>query len=106
MTLLDERSTYRLNPDGVAVLLVYGAKLFPPAVGPDGSRRPGIRVTVDAHGTCLLEAVGYANHEAANLAICAAAQTCLDADLIVSFAPTWVDTADRSLARVVRRRPS
>lgn len=97
MTLLDEKSVTRLNPEGVAVLLVYGAKLFPPGQG-----RPGIRVTVDAQGTCLLEAVGYATEAAGEQAIEEAGQTCLDAGLVVTSAPRWVET--RYPALVVRRR--
>lgn len=102
MTLLDERLTNPLHPEGVSVLLVYGAKLHPPtAATPSTPARPGIRVTVDPHGTCLLEAVGYPDDAAANVAICAAAQTCLDAELVVSFTPTWMNVKH---ARIVRRR--
>jgi hypothetical protein len=99
MTLLDERTVSRLNPIGVAMLLVYGARLHPPRNG-----NPGIRVTVDGQGICLLEAVGYPDHAAGNLAICEAAQVCIDAGLVVSFVPRWVDTPDPHLARTVRRR--
>lgn len=98
MTALDERQVTALKPEGVSMLLVYGARLFPPRDG-----RPGIRVTVDKHGTCLLEAVGYDHRGDAIRAICEAAQTCIDSDLVVSFVPSWMKVDD-TLCRLVRRR--
>jgi hypothetical protein len=82
-----------MTETGMAILLVYGAKLFPPR---DGD--PGIEVMVDARGTVKLTAVGYPNHIAADHAITAAERTCLDADLEVSRLPD-------ARSRLVRRKP-
>lgn len=98
MTAVDERQVTALQPAGVSMLLVYGARLFPPKDG-----KPGIRVTVDKHGTCLLEAVGWPSLQQGLDAIKAAEQTCLDSDLIVSIPPSWMKV-DTGLSRLVRRR--
>jgi hypothetical protein len=83
MTDLDERVP--LTETGVNVLLVYGAKLFPPQNG-----KPGIRVTVDGKGGCLLEAVGYPCMTTADEALQEAGRTCIDAGLIVTALPKWL----------------
>ncbi len=84
--------------DRVELLLVFGAKIKPSREG-----RPGIRVTAGYHdGSVLLEAVGFPSGGAANVAICEAAQACLDAGLVVQFAPHRMSNFP---ARVVRRRP-
>jgi hypothetical protein len=93
MTDLDERVP--LTQTGVNVLLVYGAKLFPPQNG-----KPGIRVTVDGKGTALLEAVGYPCTTTADQALQQAALTCIDAGLIVTDSPAWLSRP----AIVVRKR--
>lgn len=89
-----------LTADGVAVLLVYGARI---KISKDD--RPGIRVTAGYHdGSVLLEAVGYASKwdgEAVE-AICDASQACLDAGLTVSFAPRRMSDFQ---ARIVQRSP-
>ncbi len=89
-----------LTADGVAVLLVYGAHV---KISKDG--RPGIRVTAGYHdGSVLLEAVGYDPSWGgdARKAINDAHQACVDAGLIVSFAPQRMSDFQ---ARIVRRRP-
>jgi hypothetical protein len=93
MTDLDERVP--LTETGVNILLVYGAKLFPPQNG-----KPGIRVTVDQKGTALLEPVGYPCATTADEALEAAAYTCIDAGLSVTTPPPWL-RVERGL--VVRR---
>lgn len=77
--------TTKLTAPGVSMLLVYGAKLLPPRDG-----KPGIRVTVQTDGSCLLETVGYPCPTAAAQAIEAARQTCLDCELEVLPATTIV----------------
>lgn len=68
-----------LHEEGVAILLVYGAELFPPRNG-----RPGMRCTVDARGTVLIEPVGYPCATTRQAALEEARQTCLDAGLEVT----------------------
>jgi hypothetical protein len=80
-----------MTQTGMAVLLVYGAELFPPRGG-----HPGIDVMVDAKGTVKLTAVGYPDWSAADTAIEKAERTCLDAGLSVARTP---DTR----VRIVRR---
>jgi hypothetical protein len=98
MTDLDERVP--LTETGVNILLVYGAKLFPPRTDPQGRLVPGIRVTVDQKGTALLEPVGYPCATTADEALEAAAYTCIDAGLSVTTPPPWL-RVERGL--VVRR---
>lgn len=86
---------------GVSVLLVYGAELYPPKARADGSISPGIRVTVDGKGTCLLQAVGFDSQPAAQTAIARADQACVLAGLEVKV----VGPVDGCPARLVRRRP-
>ena len=86
-----------LRPESVAVLLVYGAEITVSRGG-----RPGIRVTAGYHdGSVLLEAVQFDNCHTAVKAICEAAQACLDAGLVVQFAPHRMSNYP---ARVVHRR--
>jgi hypothetical protein len=99
MTDLDERTP--LTETGVNVLLVYGAKLFPPRTDPQGRVVPGIRVTVDGKGAALLEAVGYPCANTADEALQEAALTCWEAGLIVTTPPSWLK---RGPALVIRRR--
>ena len=68
-----------LTPEGIAVLLVYGAKI-------EVARgdQPGIRVTAGYHdGSVLLEAVGFACPTNAVAAIQRAHDACVDAGLDV-----------------------
>lgn len=91
----------KLRPEGVAVLLVYGAAI---RVARDG--KPGIRITAGYHdGSVLLEAVGFdpPNGGAACDAIVRAGRACLDAGLVVHRAPHRMSNFP---ARVIYRRPS
>lgn len=88
-----------LTATGVAVLLVYGAKIFPPQGG-----KPGIRVTIDGKGGALLEAVGYPCMTTADQALDEAGKTCIDAGLIVTCLPDWMKNSTRHPALVVRKR--
>lgn len=91
----------QLDPTGVAVLLVYGARL---KISRDG--RPGIRVTAGHHnGSVLLEAIGFDPPQGgqAASAISQAAQACRDAGLVVQLAPHRMSNWP---ARVVFRRPA
>jgi hypothetical protein len=81
-----------MTKTGMAVLLVYGAELFPPRDG-----HPGIDVVVDARGTVKLTAVGYPDWLAAERAIDKAERTCRDAGLEVTR------TSDARI-RIVRRK--
>lgn|SRR5687768_2580947 len=101
MTELDERAP--LTQTGVNVLLVYGAKIFPPRTDAQGRIVPGIRVTVDGKGTALLEPIGYPCATTADEALQAAGMTCWEAGLIVTAPPDWM-RVERGL--VVRRKPS
>lgn len=86
-----------LDPNGVRILLVYGAKL---RISRDG--RQGIRVSAGYHdGSVMLEAVGFNTGGQATAAICEAAQACLDAGLGVSFAPHRMSNFP---ARIIRRK--
>lgn len=84
-----------LKPEGVAMLLVYGARLMPPREG-----KPGIRVTVEEDGACILQAVGYPDQPAAQTAIARAHQTCVDANLDVYV----IGPVEGLPARRVRRK--
>jgi hypothetical protein len=95
-----------LTPEGVAVLLVYGAEIKvargPRFPGDPG--QPGIRVTAGyADGTVLLEAVGFPHLGESVPAIQEADQACVDAGLDVSFAPRG---RSRYPARIVSRKVS
>jgi len=93
-----------LRGPGVAILVRYGAQLSPPK--PDEAL-PGIRCTQykGKADTVLMEAIGYsetpAGHEG-HTAIARAAQACIDAGLVVSFA----DTRDSVYPCRIVRRPA
>lgn len=66
-----------LDQRGVAILLVYGAKLFPPR---DGSG--GVRCLVQINGDVEVTVVGYPTRAGAALALDAAYETCKNAGLV------------------------
>lgn len=81
-----------LTDTGVAVLLVYGAEIFPPRPG-----RPGVNAIVYADGTVLLEPGGFSSRHAAAHAVSQAAEVCYRAGLDVTDGP-------RPRTRLVRKR--
>lgn len=60
-----------LTETGTAILLVYGAKLYPARDG-----RPGMRCIVDGRGVVLVQAVGYGCATARGAALQLARETC------------------------------
>lgn len=68
-----------LTRTGTAILLVYGAKLYPPRNG-----RPGVRCIVDSYGAVLVQAVGYPCEVSRAQALDEARRTCEDAGLAVT----------------------
>lgn len=67
-----------LTGTGTAILLVYGARLFPARDG-----KPGMRCTVDSRGAVLVEPVGYPCASTSSAALTVARRTCEDAGLLV-----------------------
>jgi hypothetical protein len=83
-----------LTPTGVSVLLVYGAKIFPPK---PHKGYPGIRPIVHANGDVVLYPIGYGSQHAAAVAVGEAADVCHAAGLEVLDGP-------EPRTRIVRRR--
>lgn len=88
-------STDLLTATGLAVLLVYGAEIKVARAG-----QPGVRITADAAGDVLLEAVGWPDGPSAQTAISEAHSACVVAGLEVTVLPP-VPTP----RRLVRRKP-
>jgi hypothetical protein len=81
-----------LTATGTQILLVYGARIFPPRSG-----RPGINVIVHEGGDVLLEPSGFGSQHAAAQAIHRASDVCHEAGLDVLAGP-------RPRTRIVRKR--